>query len=104
MQLAQVKEDKGRGKNKGGNGGGRGRGGKGKDPRADALNQYRELKKREYLTYKTASGRVICSWFQTGNCRNGNQCTFEHVCIRCHLLGHGVLDGECKAIPKLKGK
>ncbi len=104
QQLAQTRSEKNNnGKNRGkGKGGAKGDArGKGKD--SDS-NPFRELRRVELLDTKTRAGKVICSWFQSNSCRNGARCTFEHVCMRCHLPGHGACDAEHNAIPKLKGK
>ncbi len=70
----------------------------------DGSAKLRQLKNIEKLRTKTdgPEGKQICFFFQVGNCRNGSNCKFPHVCLRCHKPGHTILDGTCKATPNYK--
>ncbi len=85
-------------------GGGRGGGGGGLDQRTkDLLAKLQDVRRREKLQNKARGSRnVICTWYQTKSCRNGDTCRFDHICLRCHQPGHGILDDECRGerIPK----
>ena len=79
----------------GATGSGKGNKGDGKSVSPE-MRRYREMAKRENFRIKLdGSGKMICTWFQTGNCRNGEQCRFEHVCMRCHKPGHTCMDPQC---------
>ena len=76
-------------------GGGKGNKGDGKIVSPE-LKRYRDMAKRGNFRVKLdGGGKMVCTWFQTGNCRNGEQCRFAHVCMRCHRPGHTCLDQQC---------
>ncbi len=80
---------------------GKGKGGKGKMAGAEAV---RALRAREKLmTNLPNNGGRLCYFFNIGNCRDGNSCSFVHACFRCGQYGHGVLETDkCQKPPTPK--
>ena len=42
------------------------------------------------------SGAKICFRFNTGKCKSGKKCTFEHICGVCFSTSHNMLSSDCK--------
>ncbi len=83
--------------------GGNPKGGKGAGG-ANAAARLRKLRQTEVLKSRTdgPNGKPICHFYQRGNCVKGSDCPYPHICLRCHKLGHTILDGTCKATPQLR--
>ncbi len=72
-------------------------------PDPQVMERWKNTSRTEKLDYRTKGTKnMICTWYQVNSCRNGPNCTYEHVCIRCHKPGHGAADGTCTAVPKMK--
>ncbi len=83
----------------GAKGGGKGSAGKKGGLTIKMLN---ELRKKETLaTRARGSAVMICTFFQLKTCNRGAECSYDHICLRCHQPGHGIFD--CTATPRAKG-
>ncbi len=78
-------------------------GGKGPASKKSGLTikMLNELRKKESLaTRARGSAVMICTFFQLKTCNRGAECTYDHICLRCHQPGHGIFD--CTATPRAK--
>ena len=86
---------KGKGKAKG-----KGKGGHQDEAKARALTEFKA--KEQFERFLPGGKTMVCSFYQTNSCTNGNRCQYAHVCLRCHKPGHTCLDGTCTAAPRLR--
>ncbi len=84
-------------------GGGKAKGkGKGGHKTRALAQDLAEFRKNElYEKCLTGTNKLICLFYQTGSCVNGDDCTCAHVCLRCQQPGHTCLSG-CRAPKRLR--
>ncbi len=78
--------------------------GSGKGKQDSLRGKWNEIKKREIIEMKLpGSNKMICVFYQYHGCRNSDdQCSYTHICARCHRPGHAAIDPECRGTPRMK--